>query len=352
MTGAVLAIDGGNSKTDVALVGADGRLMSAVRGGASNHQTVGRAEALSVLRTLVRDAASQAGLPADGPVAAHTSACLAGADLPEEEEELRLVVSGEGWSASSSVVNDTFAVLRSGLDDAAETHWGIGVVCGTAMNCVAVAPGGDTTRFLALGSLSGDWGGGSDLGDAALWWAARAEDGRGPDTMLRALVPAHFRLASVHEVIVAIHRGEIGPADLAALSPVLLAAASEGDTVAADLVARQGAEVCVLAAAAAERLGLADLAVPVVLGGSVLTARHPLLTSAVTAGLAARLPRAVIGIADVPPVVGAALLGLDEVGAPPAAAARLRAALTGRHYGDGGWVVGSPAPATAQMSRG
>jgi hypothetical protein len=28
---------------------------------------------------------------------------------------------------------------------------------------------------------------------------------------------------------------------------------------------------------------------------------------------------------DVPPVAGAALLGLDHVGAPPAAAARLRA---------------------------
>jgi hypothetical protein len=40
--------------------------------------------------------------------------------------------------------------------------------------------------------------------------------------------------------------------------------------------------------------------------------------------LATTLPGANIRIVDVPPVVGAALLGLDHVGAPASAAARLR----------------------------
>ena len=46
MTAAVLAIDGGGSKTDVALVAADGSLLASARGGASNHQVVGPDAAL------------------------------------------------------------------------------------------------------------------------------------------------------------------------------------------------------------------------------------------------------------------------------------------------------------------
>ncbi len=84
-----------------------------------------------------------------------------------------------------------------------------------------------------------------------------------------------------------------------------------------------------MATAAAARLGLTGQPVPVVLGGSVLAARDELLTSAITARLAAQLPSSDVRIVDVPPVVGAALLGLDAAGAGPAVAARLRGSRPG-----------------------
>jgi N-acetylglucosamine kinase-like BadF-type ATPase len=321
---AVLAIDGGNSKTDVALVATDGSVLSSVRGGGSNHQTVGgRDVMLTVLTGLVRVAAAQAGLPPDGPVAAHTSACLAGADLPDEEAELGELIASQGWSGSVSVVNDTFAVLRAGLDDSGQ-HWGVGVVCGAGINCVGVAPGGETTRFLSLGEISGDWGGGGQIGSDALWWAARAEDGRGPATELRAAVPAHFGASRVEDVILGLYRGTIGYAELHGLVPVLFAVAGRGDQVAGDVVRRQAAEVCSMATVAAGRLRLTG-AVPVVLGGSLMTARDPLLSGLIRDLILAELPGADVRTVDVPPVAGAALLGLDHVGAPAEVAARLRA---------------------------
>jgi hypothetical protein len=64
----------------------------------------------------------------------------------------------------------------------------------------------------------------------------------------------------------------------------------------------------------------------VVLGGGVLAARDPLLTGSITERLAAAVPGAVMRIADVPPVAGAALLGLDHVGVPVSAEGHLRAA--------------------------
>ena len=63
---------------------------------------------------------------------------------------------------------------------------------------------------------------------------------------------------------------------------------------------------------------------PVVLGGSLMTARDPLLSQAISDQLATSLPGAELRVVDVPPVAGAALLGLDHVGAAPAAAAHLR----------------------------
>jgi N-acetylglucosamine kinase-like BadF-type ATPase len=322
-TAAVLAIDGGNSKTDVALIAADGSVLSSVRGGGSNHQGIGRDEMVTVLTGLVRAAAAAAGLPGDGPVAAHTSACLAGADLADEEAELGELIAGQGWSRTVSVVNDTFAVLRAGLADTGP-HWGVGVVCGAGINCVGVAPDGETTRFLALGEMSGDWGGGGQIGSEALWWAVRDEDGRGPATELRAAVPAHFGLDRVDDVVLGLYRGKIGFPELHGLVPVLFAVAGRGDKVAADVVRRLATEICTMVTVAARRLGLAG-AVPVVLGGSLMTARDPLLSGTIRDLVLAELPGAEVRTVDVPPVAGAALLGLDHVGAPPEVAARLRA---------------------------
>ncbi len=331
--GAVLAIDGGGSKTDVALVAADGSLLASARGGASSHQVVGRDMALAVLTSLVREIAAQIGLAAGEQVAEYTSACLAGADLPDEEAELAAVVEAQRWSATATVLNDTFAVLRAGLDDGEPgRHWGIGVVCGHGTNCAGVAPDGRSFRFVALGDISGDWGGGGDLGPDALWWAARAEDGRGPDTELRRAVPAHFRLSRVEDVVLGVYRRTIGYPELYGLTPVLLATANAGDEVARAVVLRQADEVCAMVTVAARNLGLQSggpdgTSVPVVLGGSVLAARDPLLTSAILERLAAQLPCAQVRIVDAPPVLGAALLGLDQVGAGAAAMARLRATM-------------------------
>ena len=41
VTAAVLAVDGGNTKTDVCLISADGQLLGYARGPGSNHQNIG-----------------------------------------------------------------------------------------------------------------------------------------------------------------------------------------------------------------------------------------------------------------------------------------------------------------------
>jgi N-acetylglucosamine kinase-like BadF-type ATPase len=318
---AVLAIDGGNSKTDVALVGWDGALLAALRGPGVSHEYYGIDGTLRRLGDMVRAVAEKAGLDGSGVVVPHISACLAGADLPEDEAALTAALLAGGWSQTAVAMNDTFAVLRGGVDD----PWGVAVTCGAGINCVAVAPDGATARYLAYGTITGDWGGGGGLGRAVMWHAMRGWDGRGPATALGDAAAAHFGLASIRDVAVAVHEGVLGKADLIQLTAVLFAAAARGDPVARSLVERQAAEICVMASAAMRQLGMAPTGVPVVLGGGVLESGDPLLLSEIDRQLADAAPGATARLLDVPPVAGAALLGLDYVGAPTAPKLRLRA---------------------------
>ncbi len=325
---AVLAIDGGNSKTDIALVAADGTLLASGR--APGVRTFPTQEVLDAIGATISAAAREAGLATGWPVAAQTVACMANADLPEEEAQLAAMLAAEGWGASTEVANDTFAVLRAGLVLPAGRPWGVAVTCGAGINCVGVAPDGRSTGFLALGTITGDWGGGLGLGREALWWAIRAEDGRGRPTALRQAVAAHFGLPTVRDVAISIHQGRIDCDDVAGLGPAVLTLAGGGDAVACDLVRRLADEVCVMVSTVIGRLGLGQLDTPVVLGGGMLTARDPLLNGSITQRLATQVPAAQVQVVPVPPIAGAALLGLDHLSAAPAAEQHLRAAYQAR----------------------
>jgi N-acetylglucosamine kinase-like BadF-type ATPase len=313
---AVLAVDAGNSKTDVAVVASDGRLLGTARGGSFHPHRVGAEAAVAGLAPLIDQAVSAAG---DVQVR-HLSACLANADLPFEHEALESAIAARSWADTSEVVNDTFALLRAGLDDGR----GIAVICGAGINCTGVLPDGSTARFAAVGTISGDWGGGAFLWQEAMWWAARAEDGRGPDTELRSALPRHLGFTSMAALIEAVHSGQVPDSRCAELTPLLFAVAEAGDPVAADVVRRQAQEVVSLAVAAARRLGVLDEPIDVVLGGGVLTAGHQLLMDEIRDRLAREAPKARSRVVATPPVVGAALLALDRIGATREAQQRLR----------------------------
>ncbi|WP_089115190.1 N-acetylglucosamine kinase [Streptomyces sp. SS07] len=315
----VVAIDAGNSKTDVALIGEDGTVLATARGGGFQPPVIGVEAAIDVLAGVLERAVAE--LPAPPVLSGHVSACLANADLPVEEAELAAALESRGWGSSVEVRNDTFAILRAGVDEPR----GVAVVCGAGINCVGMTPDGRTARFPAIGRISGDWGGGSGLAEEALWFAARAEDGRGEASELARALPRHFGLDSMYGLIEALHRGAIPLGRRHELTPVLFATAEAGDPVAAALVKRQAHEVVAMAAVALDRLDLLEEEVPVLLGGSVLAARHPQLNDRIAALLAARAPKAEVRVVSEPPVLGAALLGLDRTGAGPEVHRRLRA---------------------------
>jgi N-acetylglucosamine kinase-like BadF-type ATPase len=329
-TPAVLAVDGGNSKTDVALVDAGGGVLGAARGPGASHHHLGVPGAMDTLEALIAAAGRDASLPPGArPPATVGVWCLAGVDFPADDEALGPAIAGRGWAREVLVRNDVFAVRRAGSN----RTWGVGVVVGAGMNCVGVAPDGREVRFPAIGELSGDWGGGRDIGMAAVGAALRGEDGRGPRTTLTRLVPDWFGQPSALALVEALFLERIGHRRVLELVPLVFAEAEAGDQVAAQLVARQVEEIVAMAGAAIRRLGLTGRDVEVVLGGGLFHGEAPAFLERIRSGIVAVAPAARLTQVAAPPVVGAALLGLDRLGAGPGAAERLRATLTHARLG-------------------
>lgn len=312
--GLIVAVDAGGSKTEAVALTREGEVHGFRRGPGASPDFEGLTRAVQIIDELVTGAAG--GMPV-----AQANLYISGLDLPVEISAYVAAIDEFGWAGPSTVVaNDLFALLRAGTDEPNA----IAVICGTGINAVGVRADGADARFAALGEISGDWGGGGGLGAQALWHAARDVDRRGPHTALTPAILARLGASSIEALIEDLHFGRRDSAELVELAPVVLETARAGDSIAAGLVDRQAEEIAAYVGACVVRLELEGIAVPVVLGGGVIRSGDELLLERVRAWIAEVAPAARPEIYDGPPVVGAALLALDRVGASRAVRARAR----------------------------
>ncbi len=318
MSDYVIGIDGGNSKTDVVLATTDGDVLSRVRGVGTRAYFEGMTTTVDNVTDLIQRAKNEAGLATDEPVAV-AAYFLANLDTPADEAAFAVEIAMKGNARREVVHNDTFAILHAG----APAGWGIAVVCGAGINATGVHPDGRTARFLALGPMTGDWGGGEGVALAGLGDAVRAGDGRGAQTLLRAAMTEHFGMEP-EDVAMGVVEGRLNGDDLHAAAPVVFAAAVAGDPVATAIVDRLAEEITTMIVAHLRTLDLLHQEVPVVLGGGMLQHGPAMLVDGIDARLAIHAPRARTRILDVPPVTGAVLHALALAGAGASTRERLR----------------------------
>ena len=304
---AVLAVDGGNSKIDLALVSRSGALLSLVTGPTISHQQVPMEVAMARLADLNARAAREAGV---APASDLGVFCVAGADFPADVRALNAAFAGSGVAERVSVHNDAFAALRAGAPEG----WGIVVVCGAGVNAAGVGPDGRTARLAGIGDLSGDWGGGQGIGTQALAAAVRARDRRGPATLLARRVPERLGVRRPIDVARQIYEGRMSSRRVEELAPLVFEVAAEGDAIARGIVDRLADELATMTAAIARQLRVARRPVDVVLTGGVFRATDPAFYERLEAGVRAAVPQAKIHRLRDRPVLGAALIGLDELG--------------------------------------
>ena len=168
-------------------------------------------------------------------------------------------------------------------DDAVTSHagalslgWGVSLVAGTGVACLALPEHGEPRVFGGYGYLLGDEGGAFWIGRRGLNEVLRAADGRSATGGTRAMTAAAERryglLADLH---IRLHSMDRPVHAIAEFAPDVLDAADAGDPVAVAILREAVQELLLLARTAARWAGGEEW-VPLALGGRLLAEGAPL----------------------------------------------------------------------------
>ena len=306
MTGLVLGIDGGASKTVAIVADLTGRVLGAGRAGNADIYQTPTAEAH--VAAAIAQALTAAAAKADDVISLTLS--LVGADWPEDFAHWQAALAGLGIGAStrSVIVNDAVGALWAG----APTGPAVSVVIGTG--CAIGARGPDGRMWHS--SFWQRTQGGGELATRALDAVYLAALKLGPATTLTQAALLRFGARDVEDLLHGFTGRNPPPrAPVATFAPAVLDAAAAGDAVATALAVAQGEAIAAYARVAAAKVGITAQARLVLAGG---ICRHParLMPGCVVAGLAKMVPDLQV-VGNVPePVAGAVLMALSGVGMP------------------------------------
>jgi len=296
-----LGVDGGGTKTVAVVVDSAGRELGWGRAGSSNHHTVGELSAAASLTSAIGEALTQAGIPCVD------TACMgmAGSGRPDGVCTIERMVRPAIGDAVLSIVNDAVIALAAGTGG---RRYGVVIIAGTGSIAYGVDASGRERRAGGWGYVLGDEGSAYDIARRGLIAALRARDGRGPATVLVERFTARLGLAELEDVLSLVHNW--GVPGMAALAPLVVAVAGEGDTVARRILANAGEELALAAQAVIAGLDWAGQPFPVVLSGGVFQPGGTVVQM-VRERLIASTAQAQVILREREPAWGAALLALQ-----------------------------------------
>jgi N-acetylglucosamine kinase-like BadF-type ATPase len=137
-------------------------------------------------------------------------------------------------------------------------------------------------------------------------------------------VPEHFGMRRPQSVMEAVYTQTLDSQRMLELAPIVFRAARDGDTESRHLIDQLADEIVATANAAIRRLHLTRLRFDVILGGGIFRSHDGDFMKRIRDGINALAAEATMQRLEAPPLVGAALLGLDAIKAKPAAKERLR----------------------------
>lgn len=310
MTGLVLGLDGGGTRTRAAAATAAGDVLGRGEAGPCNLAAVAPPDALAAAL-----AAADLALREAGRGRADVSALCAGVAGVSYAGRRHLFHSGlrSAFPRARVGVEPDYAVALTGATAGAP---GVVVIAGTGSAAYGENGAGASHKAGAYGYLIDDSGSGYGVGRAALAAVLRAADGTGEPTRLTARVLGALGLSALTDLIPGVYGGEITRVRIAALSRAVAEAASEDDAVARALLMRAGGALAHLTHGVTRRLfDGAEAPFPVALVGGLWDAGGP-LTDVFTRSLRRFAPMAALTASLQPPVEGAVRRAVALLTAP------------------------------------
>jgi len=304
--GYYLGVDLGGSKTHIVIANEKGVAVGFGESGGGNHQSVGYDGMYTALQTALADALKSATLKAAQIRAAGFG--IAGYDWPSEKGMMTGVIDRLGLGVPYELVNDTIPGLVAG----AEEGWGVGVVSGTGCNC----RGWDREhqregRVTGYGIMMGEAAGGTELAYRAMQLVGFEWMQRGPKTALTQVFINATGAKDMEDLLEGYTEGRYQAK--AEVAPFIFEVARQGDMVAQDLIRWAGQELGEMAISVIHQLDFEQLEFDVVLSGSMFEG-GPALVDPMRETIQKVAPGARMVRLDVPPVVGAVLIGMEKDG--------------------------------------
>lgn len=300
-----LGVDGGGTKTNVALMNEAQEVIAEGAGGPSNPLRVGVETAVSNIAKAI-DAACDSGGVSRGDIVAATLG-LAGVRRQDIRERVRESFATRFRVRKTLVTTDAdIALYGTTLGKA-----GLVVIAGTGSICIGVNDEGE--KFIAggWGPVAGDEGGGRGIAGEALHAVAKASDGRGELTKLSEQAAEYFRASNVENLISAIYAPQMDNSRIAGFARLVVETAQDGDKVAVEILEDAGRELGTAAAAVLTKLGLEKRKVPIGCVGSIFNAGE-LLTGPMTDIIGKVAPKAYMIEPLMPPSHAAALMAMKN----------------------------------------
>jgi N-acetylglucosamine kinase-like BadF-type ATPase len=232
---------------------------------------------------------------------------VAGYDFPSDRESHLREIAKLGLSCPVEVVNDGWNGLYAG----ATRGIGVNVTAGSSNNCRGRNASGKEGRIVGNGATFGEYGGGIEIASRALQIVNYAWIKRTPPTTLTKMLLDYTGAKDELDLV------EGFSSDYWHLAPHLaiqvIAAAREGDPAAREIVQWAGEELGWLAVSVARQIGMENDEVEVIQSGSVFEAGE-IITEPMKEVVLKHCPQAKLIRLVGPPVVGAVILGMEQVG--------------------------------------
>ncbi len=306
MTQYFLGVDAGGTKTHALIVNENGQAVGFGRGGRGNWEGIGLDGLTQALKTAIAGALETAQISAKQISSAGLG--LAGYDWPSQREMILGAIRPVGLGCPLEIVNDATLGIFAGTS----AGWGVSVVAGTGCNCRGRRKDLKSEGRVAGGGSrwSGEYAGGGDIIARAMRAVAFEWNKRGPATALSPAFLAMTGAKNLDELVEGVYLGRYKFE--AAYVFKVFEVAAQGDPEALDVIRWAGDELGQLACGVIRQLELENEPVEVVLIGSLYNG-HPLMTASLKETVCALAPAAQFIRFDAPPVIGAALLGLEQV---------------------------------------
>lgn len=301
----VIGVDQGSSHTRAVVGSSQGQILGVGMAG-GGYATRYMAASMRTIHEAVVSALEQADCLSKDVALLYAG--LTSADWPDEYELLQQNLRQLGLAHRVCVTNDSLIALRGGT----AVSFGSVIIAGTGANCALRAPNGET--FIYHYYLEDDLQGGVALGRRALRAIYRAETGREQLTQLTGRVLRLFELDSVDALLRADCEQRLDADDIKHIAPLVFHSAADGDSVAVTILTDFAAGLAELVTAGLHRLQMSNLALDVVLSGSIFKGRGSLLEETLRKQIHKIAPHARLVNARYEPVVGAFILGLEELG--------------------------------------